>query len=87
MNESEVKISIRKWILEKNGKIQSKGLRDDTPIIEQRIISSLQIMDLILFLEKLRGEAIDVENLKPGVFRTIDIIYNNFFKDRPYGKN
>lgn len=87
MNEQEVKLSLRKWIIEKNGKIQSKDLKDDTPIIEQRIISSLQIMDLILFLEKLRGDAIDVENLKPGVFRTIDIIYNNFFKGGSHGKN
>ena len=87
MNKQEIKSAIRKWVLEKNGKIQSKDLRDDTPIIEQRIISSLQIMDLILFLEKLREEAIDVENLKPGVFRTIDIIYNNFFKEMSHGKN
>ncbi len=87
MNEQEVKLSLRKWIIEKNGKIQSEDLKPDTPIIEQRIISSLQIMDLILFLEKLRGNAIDVENLKPGVFRTIDIIYSNFFKGNPNGKN
>lgn len=76
--ETEFRKSLREWIVAKNGKIKEADLQDDTAIIETRIITSLQLMDLILYLEKLTGSPVDVEQLKPGVFRNIDTIYNNF---------
>lgn len=76
--ESEFRQSLREWILSKNEKIKSEDLNDDTPIIEQRIISSLQLMDLILQLEKMTGSPVDVEQLKPGAFKSISTIYKNF---------
>lgn len=76
--EAEFRQALKDWIIAKNGKIKSEDLADDTPIIETRIISSLQLMDLILFLEKITGNPIEVEQLKPGVFRSIDTIYNSF---------
>ena len=77
--EAEIRQALREWIVKTSGKIQPQELSDQTPIIEQRIISSLQIMDLILFLEKLRDRSVEVEKLKVGVFRDIDVIYQNFF--------
>jgi hypothetical protein len=41
-------------------------------LIEQRLISSLHILELILLLEQLRQRPIDVSQLKPGVFRDIN---------------
>ncbi len=78
-SEADVKAALRQWVAATNGKIPPDALTDETPIIEQRIISSLQVMDLILFLEQLRGRPIDVERLQVGVFRTIHAIYANFF--------
>lgn len=80
--EAEFRQALRQWILQKNGKIKVEDLADDTAIIEQRIVTSLQLMDLILNLEKLTGNPIDVEQLKPGVFRSIDSIYKNFCEDK-----
>lgn len=77
--EEEIRQSLRDWIAKKNGKIRPENLNDQTPIIEQRIISSLQVMDLIFYLEQLSGNPIEVDDLKPGVFRDIDSIYRNFF--------
>jgi acyl carrier protein len=77
--ETEVRQSLREWIVKTNGKIQSEDLVDDTPIIERRIISSLQLTDFILMLEKLSGKPIDAEMLKPGAFRDINAIYRTFF--------
>lgn len=78
-SEAEIKQTLRDWIIKANGgKIQPGQLRDDTPIIEERIITSLQIMDLILQLERITGNPLDVEQLKPGVFKNIDSIYKNF---------
>jgi acyl carrier protein len=76
--ETEIRESLRAWIVKTNGKIRAADLADDTPIIDQRIISSLQLMDLILMLERLSDSQIDVEMLKPGAFRDINTIYRNF---------
>ena len=78
--EIEIRQSLREWIAKTNGKIRAEDLNDDTPIIERRIISSLQLTDLILMLEKLSDNLIDVEMLKPGAFRDINAIYKNFFE-------
>jgi len=79
--EEEIRRSLRDWIVKSNGKIRPEEVGDQTPIIEQRIISSLQVMDLIFFLEQLSGAPIEVDDLKPGVFRDIDTIYQNFFHE------
>jgi acyl carrier protein len=78
--ETEIKIALRDWIVKANGKIELKQLSNETPIIEQRIITSLQVMDLIFFIEKLSNGSIEVESLKVGVFRNINSIYDNFFR-------
>jgi len=77
--EIEVRTALRDWIVKTSGKVQPADVADDTPILERRIVKSLDVMDLILFLEELRGAPIDVEKLKPGVFRDIDAIWQNFF--------
>jgi len=78
--ETEIRQNLREWIAKTNGKIRAEDLSDDTPIIERRIISSLQLTDLILMLERLSDNLIDVEMLKPGAFRDINAIYRNFFE-------
>jgi len=82
----ELKQALRDWVVQTSRKIDSAQLTDDTPIIEQRIITSLQVMDLILFIEKLGKKSVDVESLKPGVFRNINSIYSNFFAEQDNGK-
>lgn len=79
--EEEIRRSLRDWVVKKSGKIRPEDFGDQTPIIEQRIISSLQVMDLIFFLEQLSGRDIEVDDLKPGVFRDVDSIYRNFFRE------
>ena len=78
--EVEVRAALRDWIVRTNGKVPAAEIADDTPILERRIVKSLDILDLILFLEELREKPIDVEKLKPGVFRNIDAIWTNFFE-------
>jgi acyl carrier protein len=78
--ETEIREALRDWIVKTSGKIQPEELNDETPIIEQRIISSLQVMDLIFFIEKLSNRSIEVESLKVGVFRNINAIYDTFFQ-------
>ena len=79
-SEIEIKTALRDWIIRK-GKIQTEELTDQTPFLERRIISSVQLMELILFMEDLSGKPIDVKALKKGMLRDIDTIFRNFFKD------
>jgi acyl carrier protein len=76
--EHNSRVQLRHWVLAKNGKIRPEELDDHTPILEQRIITSLQVMDLILFLEQLTGKPIEVEMLQPGAFRSIETLYQHF---------
>lgn len=84
--ESEVKRMLREWVGQHAHRPIDGELHDDTPILEQRIISSLQVMELILFIQKTAGRRIDVSQLKPCSFRSITSIYVTFFAEpNPHG--
>ena len=72
------KEALRRWVLERNPELNDSDLSDDTPLIERRYLTSLQVADLLLFLEELRGAPVDASRLKPGVFRSIDAIHQAF---------
>jgi acyl carrier protein len=76
--ERELKTAVRDWIAAQNGKVGPEDFDDDTPLFQQRIITSLQVLDLVLFIEEVTGHSIDVEQLKPGAFRSVNAIDANF---------
>ena len=65
------------FILE-NCESEISSISDNTPIFESGLLKSIQIMDLILFVEEISGKEVDVEGLKPGSFKDIDTIIKNF---------
>ena len=72
---------LREWILA-SGRVVRSELRDDTPLLETRLVTSLQLVELILYLEDLRGRPLDAERLAPGSFRDIDTICRNFLEEQ-----
>jgi len=82
MDEATVRSRLREWIARKSGKVTADQLSDSLPILEQRILSSLHVAELLLYIAELRDRAIDVESLRPGVFRDVDTIYKTFFAGR-----
>src|ERR671933_1160057 len=42
------KEAIRQWVLERNRDLEVGDLADDTPLIERRYLTSLQVADLVL---------------------------------------
>ena len=80
--EAEIRRALREWVIKAGGQAQPAEVRDDTPLIESRIISSLQVMDLLLFIERLSGLSIDTGELDVAVLRSIDTIYDHFFGAR-----
>jgi acyl carrier protein len=81
MTEAEIKDRLRTWIAERSGKISAAEIHDDTPIIEQRIVSSLHALELLCYIEQIRNRPLDRAELKPAMLRSIDAIYSVFFRN------
>jgi acyl carrier protein len=77
--------ALREWLAQANGMIRAEELQDDTLLIQQHIITSLQVMDLINLLEELTGRSIEVERLTPGVFASINSISRAFLEEESNG--
>lgn len=77
----DARTALRQWVLHRNPGLDPGALSDDTPLIEQRYLTSLQVAELLLFLERFRGEPVDVAALRPGVFRDIDSICAAFLPE------
>lgn len=78
---STVKTRIRDWILAKNPQVNAAALQDDTPLLEQKILTSIQIMDLILFLEHLQERPLDIDQVQPENFYSVNTICAAFFAE------
>lgn len=79
--DNELKLSILEWVksaAKERDEIKANNITMDTPILEARLITSLQVMDLIMYLEHLLGSPIDVNKIKPGAFASVDAICDSF---------
>jgi len=81
MTRAEVIDCLRDWIAKKDGRIAAAEIAEETPIVERRLLSSLQVVNLMLYIEQLRGAPIDPEALKPRAFRSLAAIYQQFFAE------
>jgi hypothetical protein len=84
MSQTELREKLRAWILSQ-GRIAAEALRDDTPLLEERVLSSLQIPDLILFLERLRNSPVDLERLTGASLRDVNAVYSTFLSEVALG--
>lgn len=74
-----IKTQLKDWIVDKKKLSDPCVVSNDTALIEQKILKSIDIMDLIMFIEFLRDRPLHVSELKPGAFHSIDTITDNFF--------
>ena len=72
------KQALKTW-LTKNAR-SAVRIDDDTPLLEQRLITSLQVVELVLLIEELSGLPIDAALLEPGSFRDVNTICARFFQ-------
>ena len=79
MSETEIRNRLRGWILERSGASGERLASDELPILEEGLLSSLDIVEFILFIESLRGEEVDIEAIEPEVFTNINTLYKAFF--------
>lgn len=80
MQENEVRSKLRGWILGRAKTNPGVDFSDQTLLLEKGILSSLDIVEFVLFIESLRGEDVDVEDIDPAVFTSIDTLIAAFFR-------
>ncbi len=80
MSETEIRRQLRDWIVDR-AKEKPDEMKDDTPILERGILSSLDVVELILFIERIKGDEVDMEKIQPEAIRDVDAIYQAFFAD------
>ena len=82
-SEAGTREALRGWVRAHSAIPAGADFDDSTPLIASRLITSLQVTELLLFIEEIRAEPLDVSMLRPGVFRDIDSIYATFFAASP----
>jgi acyl carrier protein len=85
MDEKAIREGLRGWILERSGAAPDALSRDDQPILDEGLLSSLDVVEFILFIESLRDEEVDIESIEPEVFNNIDSLVDAFFPDAQDG--
>lgn len=70
---------LRDWVKQHASRPLPADFDDETPILEQRLVSSLKVMELLIFIEKNIGRPVQVCQVKPGSFRDINTIFATFF--------
>ena len=81
-SEADIRAALRQWILTRAQAAPDRELRDDTPILEPGLLSSLDVVELILFIESLRGAEVEVELIEPEALAVVNTLYATFFRAR-----
>ena len=74
----EARANLRAWILAKNDEVDPGELSDQTPLLAAGWLRSIHLPELILMLERWRGEPVDVSDLGPGDFDNVETIVSRF---------
>ncbi len=82
MAEDEIRKELRSWILDRASASEERLASDELPILEEGLLSSLDVVEFILFIESLRGEEVDIESIEPEVFTNINTLYEAFFESK-----
>lgn len=71
---ARARVAVRQFVLDRNPGLATHALADETPLLSERLLTSLSLLDLLLLLESLRQAPIDVRSMSPDSFRSIDAI-------------
>lgn len=74
------RLALRRWVLQTARNLDDETLTDTTPLFEARHLTSLNVPELLITLEELRGRALDLARLKPGDLQDLRTIYERFLE-------
>lgn len=79
-NSDRMLYEVKQWLLLKNTHLED--IPEDLDLIENRLIDSLQFVSFLMFLEELREEEIEVDNVDFSMFQTLYVIKENFLSNK-----
>ncbi len=78
MDHAVIRTRLEQWIRD-HAKSQIGAIAGDTPLLEKGILSSLDIVELVLFIESLKGDEVDPDTIEPDTFKSLDAMMAGFF--------
>ncbi len=85
MDGKTIREELRAWILDRSGAGDDRLSQDDMPILDEGLLSSLDVVEFILFIESLREEEVEIDDIEPEVFSNINTLVEAFFPDAQDG--
>ena len=82
MNGSRAIATVRRCLAAIKPDIDLDTVGDETPLLEERVITSFDVMDLMLHLERVTGQCIRRTQLVPGSFRDVRTIARVFVQSQ-----
>ena len=80
MDETKIRAELKAWLLEHSkGTFAAEKLTDDLPILDVGLLNSLDVVEFVLFIEELREEEVDTDEIEPEVFTSINTLWEGFF--------
>jgi acyl carrier protein len=79
LDEREIRAQLRAWIAKHAKQPLGRDFGDATAMLELGILSSLDIVEFVLFIESLRGEEVEPDRIQPEAFASVDSVYTAFF--------
>jgi acyl carrier protein len=79
-NNGNVRDALREWV---RGKAKSENeiqITDETLLIGEGLITSVDVLELFMLIEELGGIEIDATELQPHMLESIDKICQTFFE-------
>jgi hypothetical protein len=78
-DRDEVIAKLRAWLLQRRPTLSPDALDADTDIVQTRILASLQLVEFLLYVERLCGRTVLVEGLDPRELRTLSTIHTRYW--------
>lgn len=79
MSACAIRAALLDWVRRHRRGPADAPLDADTAILESRMISSLQLSELLLYIEELSGRRLQVHQLRPGALASVAAIERHFF--------
>ena len=80
IDDSTIRQTLRNFVRSKCRRGDAAAITDQTLIIEEGLISSVDVLELIFLIESLSEIEIDATELEPDMLQSIDSIHVAFFE-------
>ena len=80
LDNSKARQALRDWIFSKGKSVDEAAFTDQTLIIEEGLITSVDVLELFLLIEELGEIEIDATELEPDMLESIDMICQTFLE-------